>query len=492
MIDFKNIDYKKLAFFRFKEFKNNILITNEVGEFLYLTKKEFNNFLHGKIKKESKLYKKLRQKHFLKKEINKKKLIEKYTIKKSFITQGPSLHIFVLTKRCDNKCVYCHASSCKSANSKLDMNEEVAKKSLDIAFKSPSEFLAIEFQGGEPLINWKTLKFIIEKAKKKNVKAKKKLEFRLVTNLNLMDDEKFEYLIQNQVIISPSFDGPEKLHNKNRPAIDNKNNNYKNVVKWIKKLNIDDGEKIKKENKYFYKMDSPITITKDSLFLSKEIIDEYISLNMDGIYLRSLNPYGFAKNIWKSIGYTTEEFVEFYKKTLDYIININLKGKFFKEEASIFFLKKILTKYDPNMIDLRSPCGAGIGNLAYNYNGKVYSCDEGRMLSEMGDESFCLGDVDDNYAKQIDNTVVKSICSASCLEGNPGCNDCVYLPYCGTCAVFNYVTQGNILGQMPTNERCKLNKSILNYLFEKIQDEKIKKVFLSWIAENQINYKKCI
>jgi hypothetical protein len=30
-------------------------------------------------------------------------------------------------------------------------------------------------------------------------------------------------------------------------------------------------------------------------------------------------------------------------------------------------------------LELRSPCGAGIGQLLYNYDGKVYTCDEGRI-----------------------------------------------------------------------------------------------------------------
>jgi len=44
---------------------------------------------------------------------------------------------------------------------------------------------------------------------------------------------------------------------------------------------------------------------------------------------------------------------------------------------------KILTENDPNFLDSRSPCGACIGQVAYNYDGKVYTCDEGRMFARV-------------------------------------------------------------------------------------------------------------
>ena len=34
-------------------------------------------------------------------------------------------------------------------------------------------------------------------------------------------------------------------------------------------------------------------------------------------------------------------------------------------------------------MDLRSPAGAGMGVVVYNYNGNVYASDESRMLAEM-------------------------------------------------------------------------------------------------------------
>jgi len=46
---------------------------------------------------------------------------------------------------------------------------------------------------------------------------------------------------------------------------------------------------------------------------------------LDSVFLRPLNPYGFAAADLKNLGYSNEEFVDFYKKTMDYVIEINKK-----------------------------------------------------------------------------------------------------------------------------------------------------------------------
>ena len=132
---------------------------------------------------------------------------------------------------------------------------------------------------------------------------------------------------------------------------------------------------------------------------------------------------------------------------------------------------------------MRSPCGAGIGQLAYNFNGNVYTCDEGRMLSRMGDESFLLGNVLKNdYQEIVGHQVVKSTCISSVLDGLPECCDCVYKPYCGVCPVYNHVEGGSIFARIPNNERCKIFKGIFDYIFEKLQDKKSASVFQHWLS----------
>lgn len=476
-MDIKN--NKKLGYFRFKKLDDKYLLTNEEGKFVLLDKFSFNDFINDKIDKKSEIYKELEENNFIKEELNLTKAINDYASKRSFLKTGPSLHVVVVTLRCDHKCIYCHASAQNSESKKLDMNIKTADKVLDIIFSTTSPFVAIEFQGGEPLLNWEAIQHITKKAKIRAEKLKKDLELRLVTNLNQLDEASYKFLIDNKISICTSLDGPKKLHKKNRPNLAGVDN-YDNIFNWSKKFNKDYSDI--KEKGYIWKMSTICVVSKYSLDYPREIIDEYIKFGFENIFFRPLNPFGNSKNIWDNIKYSAEEFLNFYKTALDYIIKKNIEGIDFQERLAKIFLQKILTSSDPNMMELRSPCGAGIGQLAYNYNGDVYSCDEGRMMSMMGDESFRLGNVFDNrYRELVTSPVVRTLCTASCLEALPSCSECAYLPYCGTCPIYNYATEGNIFSQISRNDRCKINKGILDYLFKKLQDEKSGKVLKSWV-----------
>ena len=473
------IDYKRLGFFNFKKLGRNYLLTNDTGRFVILKPEDFKNFVEGSLEKDKEPYLTLKKENFLKQELEIDKEVNKFVSKNHFLFKSPDLHIIVLTLRCNHRCVYCHASAQDMSQKDVDMDKETADKVLENIFSTPGPTITIEFQGGEPLANWPILKYIVEEAYKKNKKIGKNLEIKLVTNLDLMTEERYDFLINNDVAICTSIDGPRKLHNKNRPLIGG-GDDYKKITKWIKRFNKDYSSLIKKG--YIWKISALTTISRDSLKMHKEIIDEYLRLGFRDIFLRPLDPFGFSNQSWRKIGYSEKEFISFYKKSLDYIIQKNLKGNEFIERGALFFLKKILTDNDPNMMEMRSPCGGGIGQIAYDFDGSVYTCDEGRMLGMMGDDSFKIGDVKENsYEEIVTHPVVRTVCSTSCLQGLAGCSDCVYRPYCATCPIYNYFKQGTIFGQMPTNEKCKINSAILDYLFKKIQKKESKEVFNNWL-----------
>jgi len=122
-------------------------------------------------------------------------------------------------------------------------------------------------------------------------------------------------------------------------------------------------------------------------------------------------------------------------------------------------------------MDLRSPCGGAIGQLAYYYDGNIYTCDEGRMLAEMGNDSFKIGNVYENsYTELMQSDTTKAMCISSCTECLPYCRNCVYMPYCGTCPVINLAQDNNIFAKNPQEYRCKIYKEILNILFDYIEN----------------------
>lgn len=333
----------------------------------------------------------------------------------------------------------------------------------------------MEFQGGESLLNFELIKYLVEYAEELNKTYNKRIDKVIATNLSPLTDEILYYCKENDIHISTSLDGPEFLHNKNRPK--RTNDSYQVTIKNINRA---------REILGYEKVAALMTTTKLSLDYPTEIIDEYIKQEFKSIFLRSISPYGFAVKTERVTGYEIDKFLDFYKKGLEYIIKLNKKGVDFSEAFAKIILSKILTPYPSSFVDLQSPAGAGISVVIYNYNGNVYATDESRMLAEMGDERFLLGNVDKNSYKEIFNSKkLMSTMPASCVESLPGCSDCAFQTYCGADPVFHHATQDDIFGHRPTSNFCKKNMAIIRHLFEYIEsgDEEVMKIFLAWITE---------
>jgi len=437
--------------YRYKQFGNKYFLTTDHGSFLVLNSKEFNNLKQNSL--DDKLKTKLFNAEILLDNNNISEAVRLTKNRNHFLFNGTSLHIVVVTLRCNMNCIYCHASSKYGEDSKFDMSLDIAKKTVDFIFQSPSEILTIEFQGGEPLLNWDVVKFIINYANQKNSIMKKKLNISIVTNFSLMDEEKMNFLIDNSIGVCTSLDGPKELHDYNRKFLNG--SNYESVIYWIKIFNSEYNDKGLKS-----KVNSLVTLTKKSLKFYKEIIDEYIALGIETIHLRFLNNLGNASKIWEEISYSADEYLDFWKKSIIYINELKSKGIKIDERIYTLFYNKILLEFDPGYLDIRSPCGAIIGQLAYNYDGNIFTCDEARMLN---DDLFLIGNVNDRYENLV-------TCDKSCAIINSSINDqficdtCVYKPYCGVCPVCNYAEQGNIIGKISQTLRCKVFKEQFDFV----------------------------
>jgi His-Xaa-Ser system radical SAM maturase HxsB len=473
-----------VASLRFKESGDNVLVTNDAGDWQLLKKNEFSDFIKGKLKKDSALGRELAEKGFWL--VDKKKKIElagRYLKLNYSVNQGPTLFIFVLTLRCNHHCLYCQVIPENPRKKDFDMTIATAKKGVDLAFKTPSDYVRIEFQGGEPLLNWPVLKYIVDYSAKVNIVKKKNLKISLVSNLVEMDDKKLDFLLKNGVDVSCSLDGPAMVHDKNRIYL-GKKSSYRlasgqiiRVQEAIRKLKESGREDVQDLN-------AILTVSRHSLPYYKEIIDEYLEKGFSNIFIRPLSPFGLSQTTLGEIGYTAEEFIRYYTRSLDYILKINLEGKLLIERNLFYALKKVMRGEDPNYLEMRSPCGAGIGQMAFDYDGKVYTCDEGRMAERMGYDNFRIGNVEkSSYNNLIDNEVTKTMCLASSLENHASCQACAYKPYCGICPLANFVAYGTIFPQLPNTDRCKINQAMFDYLFSKIGNKKYKAVFESWLEK---------
>ena len=470
-----------LAYFRFGEVSGRMLLTNDAGQWHFLTKDDFALFVGGSLPSGHPQYEALVEKGFVRDGMNIEALAQRVGRKKHFVGVGPHLHICITTLRCNQSCQYCHASRTDMDEVSTDMTMETAKQVVDQAMQSSSKYINFEFQGGEPTVNMPIIKFIVEYSREKNKYEGKILDHALVTNMTYMTEENAEWLIDNGVLICTSLDGPEEVHNYNR-RWKTGTNAYEHVIRWMDYFNRRYIEKGLDPN--VFHVDALMTTTRASTEHWKEIVDLYVERGLRSIHLRPLNPYGFAVGTWKAIGYTSEEYLDFYAKTLDYIIELNKQGVEICEGTASTFLMKMLTPDDPNFVDIRSPCGAGTGQVAYNYDGKIFTCDEGRMVSAMGNDVFQIGTLGETtYTDMIQHPTVKAMAVASLQDTLPSCDTCWNKPFCGVCPMHNYMQSGDIFGQRPRSPKCKEHYTISSLLFEKLvndRDGQIEKIFRRW------------
>jgi His-Xaa-Ser system radical SAM maturase HxsB len=353
------------------------------------------------------------------------------------------------------------------------MSPEVASKAVELAFRSPSRDIKIEFQGGEPLLNFDLVKLIVSEAEKRNQKESKNLAFVIASNLALVDTSILEFCREHSIHISTSLDGPRDLHNANRARPGR--NSYQKTIEGINLV-----REILGRNRIAALM----TTTEASLGRVREIIDEYLAQGFQSIFLRPLSPYGFAIRGKSYRTYNAQRWLKFYQEGLAYIIELNRQGKEFVEFYASTVLKKMLTSEDPGYVDLMSPAGIGIAGVVYNYDGDVYASDEGRMLAEMGDLSFRLGSIiEDDYEQIFTSSNLLTPLEESFAYSVPMCNDCAFEPYCGSDPVFHYAVSKDYVGRKPESEFCLRNMEICRHLIRTMErDVFAKQLFTRWAA----------
>lgn len=461
--------------FRFARLNGNRYVAvNEVGEYQVLDRAELESVVRKTLSPDCSLYLDLKAKHFIfdeEADVALDLLSLKARTKRNVVADFTRLHMFVVTLRCNHSCKYCQVSRQSENRSAFDMTVPMADKAVDFTFRSPSPAIKIEFQGGEPLLNFPLIKYIVLKARERAETEGRNVTFVIASNLSVLDDEILAFCGEYGIYLSTSLDGPEPLHNGNRPNLGN--NSYQITIDGIRRA---------RQALGFDKVSALMTTTKASLGRVVEIVDEYVRQGFGGIFLRNLSPFGFAIKTKCINEYTEAQWLDFYREGLDYIIELNKRGTFFVEYYATLVLRKMLTSYGTGYVNLQSPAGMGIAGIVFNYNGEVYPSDEARMKAEMGDKVFKMGDLlTDTYETTMLSPALLAPLQESLPEAVPMCADCAFLPYCGADPDYHYATQHDFVGHKVLSGFCKKHMGIFRYIIEKLEnDPEARGTFEKW------------
>jgi len=467
----------RLLPFRFERLDDHrVVATNLVGEFAIMPRDQLNDFVALRLPPSSPAYVELKRKHFLtddRSSVALDLLTLKARTRAEPIAEFTGLHMFVVTLRCDHSCAYCQVSRQTADKTRYDMSFEHAERAVDFVFRSPSKALKIEFQGGEPLLNFEVIKHVVRCAENRNAAEKRDLRFVVATNLSPISDEILHFAEEHNIAFSTSLDGPADLHDANRPRPGR--NSHALAVAGIERIRRALGPD---------QVSALMTTTPRSLGRVQEIVDEYLRLGFRTIFLRPMSPYGFAVKTKLADGYDVSDWLKFYTDGLDYVLQLNARGIAIREDYATIVLQKMLTPYGTRYVDLQSPSGLGISAIVYNYDGSIFASDEARMLAEMNDQRFRIGHLDTSTWEEVfTSDALLSALSDTVLEAVPMCTDCAFLPYCGADPAYHQAMQKDHVGHKAKSSFCKRNMTIFKHLLRILEDRPDDaEVLKSWVS----------
>ncbi|MEB2125783.1 His-Xaa-Ser system radical SAM maturase HxsB [Xanthomonas campestris pv. campestris] len=465
-----------LRFRRLPWDETRAFVSSMAGDWLLMDMDDLQRFVSHELSANSPLLADLQARHLAIVETDRSSLsplLSQIRTRKSYMVGGPALHIFVVSLRCHHTCSYCQVSRQATTATAFDMAGSHAEQAVERLFEWPSQELTIEFQGGEPLLNFEQVMGITKLIVKRNVSERRDLRFVLASTLHDLTESQLAFLAEHRFKLSTSLDGPEWLHNANRPRPGR--DSYRRTLNGI-----DLGRRWLGEDG----VSALTTLTKLSLEVPEAIIDEYRKVGLHSISLRPLSPYGFANRTARRTGYSTEDYLAFYMRAFGHLIAVNRSGYALEESYASLLLSQLFTSFGHGYVDLRSPSGAGLGAVIYDHDGRVYPSDEARMLAAMGDDQFALGDVSQPVTDWLSSPVMARLLEAGVAEALPTCSDCAFVPLCGADPIEHYARQGDTVGHRPTSDFCKRNMGLFDLLLERYEasDRWTQGLMRSWAA----------
>lgn len=445
------------SIFRFKRFPNAYLASTDVGTWMFLTSGEFDDFIRLQPDRiEPDLYRRLSERNFIVDPSRLDREVEALYYKYGDFFDGPTLFIIGITEVCNMQCYYCHANSQPNQTAAGRLSDETIAKIVEFILSCMGDEATIEFQGGEPLLDFSTVRRFIEKIKSRPMCDSKHFRYSLSTNLTLLTDAMCDYLADNDVRVVGSIDGPREVHDLQRCCADG-SGTHKEVLRAIERA------RSKSVSLKFIAV-----LTKNSLEKIQAIVDELVNHGETQIALNwpQRNGRALERRFWDMIGLDSADYSRLWKQSVEYIATLsNGSDTPITERYLDLMLHKILTPYSPNYMDWRSPCGAIIGQISFDHEGNIYPCDDAR-----GDKRLIIGNVHtDNFSDIMAREISQEVIGSSLLE-NEICDYCVYKPFCGICPVLSFKAGGDFQSFREFSYRCRIFTSMFDFVFQKILD----------------------
>jgi uncharacterized protein len=332
---------------------------------------------------------------------------------------------------CNLRCKYCFASTGDYKSGRKLMSRDMAKKAVDYLVENSGKRknIEIDFFGGEPMLNLKTVKETVSYARGLEKSTGKSFYFTITTNGTLFTDESIKFINENMDNVVISIDGRKEVHDAIRYDKFNKGT-YDRIVPDAKKLVAG-----RKGKSYFIRG----TFTSKNIDFSKDVMH----LAKLGFREISVEPVvGNGKDFsltMRDVPYVLEEYERLAYQYLEAL----------KNGEDIRFYHFNLNLYEGPCIYKRiTACGAGFEYFAVSPEGYLYPCHQ-----FVGQEEFIMGDLDNGV---INNKLKKRFKESNIITKDK-CQNCWAKLFCsGGCHANAWFTNGDI--DEPDEIACILQK----------------------------------
>lgn len=333
---------------------------------------------------------------------------------------------------CNLNCEYCFASQGKYHGERAVMPPEIGKQALDflIANSGKKKNLDVDFFGGEPLMNWKTVKDIVAYGRELEKKFQKTIRFTLTTNGMALNDEITDFLNKEMYNVVLSLDGRKNVHDNLRKTINGKSS-YATIVPKFQNF------VAKRQDKSYYVRG---TFTHYNTDFTNDIFHMadlgFKELSMEPVVCSPLDKYAL-----------TEEDLPVILEQYEILAKEMIKRN--KENRGFTFYHYILSLSDGPCIYKRiAGCGSGMEYLAVTPWGELYPCHQ-----FVGEKAYSMGDI----WKGVTNTSLRDKFKECNAYARKECKNCWAKLYCsGGCAANAYHATGSVTGVYEYG--CKLFK----------------------------------
>jgi uncharacterized protein len=317
-----------------------------------------------------------------------------------------------VTNQCNLACTYCYeygedkiVDTENGAQPKF-MSIETAKQSVEFMLKEAGDnkIAHLTFFGGETLMNFPVLKETIAYARTRGAEVGKEVDFSLTTNATLLKPDVIEFLVENEVGVTISFDGPPEMQNKFR-VFHNGRGSYDIAAPKIKEL-------LQKQKRR--PVGARVTLTQQNLDVRKiyEHLTEELGFREVGFAPVTTAPgrnYALDEQGYDHMLAQFTALAEEFKEA-------SIAGRF----HGFSNVKETIEEIHKGM-SKAYPCGAGIGLMGVSTSGDVALCHR-----FAGSDSHKLGTVADG----IDRAVQSDFLDKHHLNNKTDCATCWARPVC--------------------------------------------------------------